>query len=140
MDQRKWSQTTLRCDRLSRKDLHGLCTRSQADSRPRWHRYSSRWIPNPLPRSPRRTPRDSNENSEDTLQDKDRLGNETCTLIAIVKLRDQMIRFLPGCKFLPPTRMDGKAVAGLQAKPLTWIAEGGDFLTAYQELHKQVVG
>jgi hypothetical protein len=45
------------------------------------------------------------KNSGDTLQDKDRLGHEACKLIAIVKLRDEMVRFLPGCKLLPPTSM-----------------------------------
>jgi hypothetical protein len=43
------------------------------------------------------------KNSGDTFRDKDRLGNEVCKLIAIVKLRDGMVRFLPGCKLLPPT-------------------------------------
>jgi hypothetical protein len=80
------------------------------------------------------------KNSGDTFQDKDRLSNEACKLIAIVKLRDEMVSFLPGCKLLPPANMDGKAIAGLQAKPKTWIAEGEDFLEAYHELHRQVVG
>jgi hypothetical protein len=80
------------------------------------------------------------KNSGDTFQDKDRLGNEVCKLIAIVKLRDEMVRFLPGCRLLPPTSIDGNAIVGLQAKPKTWIAEAGDFLAAYHELHRQIVG
>jgi hypothetical protein len=80
------------------------------------------------------------DNSGDTLQDKDRLGNETCKLIAIVKLRVEMVRCLPGSTLLPPTSMDGKAVVGLQAKPKTWLGEGSDFLAAYHDLHRQVVG
>jgi hypothetical protein len=80
------------------------------------------------------------KNSGDTLQDKDRLGNEACKLIAIVKLRNEMVRFLPGARLLPPTRMDSKAIVGLQAKPRTWIADGEDVLAAYHELHRQVVG
>lgn len=79
------------------------------------------------------------KNSGDTLQDKDRLSNEICKLIAIVKLRDEMVRFLPGSKLLPPTRMDGKAIAGLQAKPKTWIAEGENFIDAYHELYSKVL-
>ena len=80
------------------------------------------------------------KNSGDTFQDKDCIGNEVCKIVAMVTLRDKMVRFLPGCKLLPPTSMDGKAIVGLQAKPKTWIAEGEDFLAAYHEPHKQVVG
>jgi hypothetical protein len=71
------------------------------------------------------------ENSGDTFKDKDRLGNEVCKIIAMVKLRDEMIRFLPGCKLLPLTSMDGKVIVDLQTKSLTWLGEGKDFLTAY---------
>jgi hypothetical protein len=80
------------------------------------------------------------KNSGDTFHDKDRLANEVCKIIAIVRLRDELDRFLPGSRFLPPTTIDGNAIAGLQAKPMTWLAEGRDFLTAYHDLHKQVVG
>jgi hypothetical protein len=80
------------------------------------------------------------KNSGDASQDKDRLGNEVCKLIVVVKLRDEMVRFLPGARLLPPTHMDDKAIVGLQAKPKTWIVEGKDFLEAYHELHSQVVG
>jgi hypothetical protein len=51
-----------------------------------------------------------------------------------------MVRFLPGCKLLPPTSMGGKAIVGLRVGSRTWLAEGEDFLAAYHELHKQVVG
>lgn len=80
------------------------------------------------------------KDSDDTFLDKDRLANEACKLIAIGKLRDGMVRFLPGCKLLPPTSMDGKAIVGLHARPMTWLGEGEDFLAAYHELHRQVVG
>ena len=80
------------------------------------------------------------KNSGDTFQDKDRLGDEVCRLIAIVRLREKMVRFLPGCTLLLPTCMAGWAIVGLQAKPMTWIADGKDFLAAYHELHWQVVG
>ncbi len=80
------------------------------------------------------------KNSGDTFQDKDRLGNEVCKIIAIVKLRDEIARFLPGCKLLPPTRMDRNAIVGLQTKPKTWLVWAVDFLAAYHELHRQIVG
>jgi hypothetical protein len=80
------------------------------------------------------------ENSGDAFYDKDRLGNEVCKMIAIVRLRDELVRFLPGSSLLSPTSMDGKAIVGLQAKPRTWIAEGESFLAAYHELHRKVVG
>jgi hypothetical protein len=85
-------------------------------------------------------PETSMENSGDTLKDKDRLSNESCKIIAMAKLRDEMVRFLPGCRLLPPTSMDGKAIVGLQAKPKTWLGEGKDYLEAYRDLHRQVVG
>lgn len=78
--------------------------------------------------------------SGDTFQDKDRLGNQACKLVAMVRLRDQMVRFLPGCKLLPPTSIGGKAIAGLKVGPRTWLAEGEDFLVAYHELCRQVIG
>ena len=80
------------------------------------------------------------KNSGDTFQDKNRLGNETCQLIAIIKLREEMVLFLPGCMLLSPTSIDGNAIAGLQAKPKTWLPEAGDFLAAYHDLHRQIVG
>ena len=59
------------------------------------------------------------KNSGDAFQDKDRLGKEVCKLLAIVRLRDEMVRLLPGSELLPPTRMDDRAVVGLQAPPKT---------------------
>jgi hypothetical protein len=80
------------------------------------------------------------KNSGDTFQDKDRLANEVCKIIAIVRLRERMIRFLPESTFLPLTRFEGKAIVGIRAKPLTRIGEGTDFLATYYDLHRQVVG
>jgi hypothetical protein len=80
------------------------------------------------------------KNSGDTFQDKDRLANEVCKIIAIVRLREEMVRFLPSCMLLPPTTLDGNAIVGLQAKPMTWLAEGRGFLDAYHDLHRQVIG
>jgi hypothetical protein len=79
------------------------------------------------------------KNSGDTFQDKNKLGRETCKLLAIAGLRDQIVTWLPGSRFLPPTSIDGKAVVGLQARPKTWIIEGDDYLAAYHVLHGQTV-
>ena len=80
------------------------------------------------------------EDSGDIFQDKDRLGREGCKLVAIVGLRDQMTRWLHGGKFLPPTTVGDHAAVGFKVGPRTWLAAGQDFLVAYHELHKQVVG
>ncbi len=80
------------------------------------------------------------ENCGDTFLDKDRLGNAACKLISIVGLREEMIRFVAGGRFLPPTTMDGKAIVGMIKGRETWMAEGEDFLVAYHELHDRVVG
>jgi hypothetical protein len=80
------------------------------------------------------------KNSGDIFRDKNALGDEVCKLIAIVRLRDEMVRFQLGRKLLAPTSVDGKAIAGLQAKPLIWLGESADFLAAYHDLRRQVVG
>ncbi|MBN1568332.1 MAG: hypothetical protein JXA73_10840 [Acidobacteria bacterium] len=114
-------------------DLRRILVLDSIDIQPNGFRIHSHDLHGQLPEI-------SIENSGDTFQDKDRLGNEVCKLVAMVKLRDEMVRFLPGCRLLPPTSMDGRAIVGLQAKPRTWIGEGKDFLDAYHELHRQVVG
>ena len=68
------------------------------------------------------------------------LGNEACRLAAIVRLRDQMVRWLAGGAFLPPTIVDNRATVGFKVGRRTWLSEGEDFLAAYHDLHKQVVG
>jgi len=55
-----------------------------------------------------------------------------------VRLRNEMLRFLPGSRFLLPTSLGDKAMVGLQAGPKPWISEGKDFLEAYHELHSQL--
>jgi hypothetical protein len=77
--------------------------------------------------------------SGDTFADKDRLSMEACRLVAVVRLRDQMVRFLPGCRLLPPTSMGGQAIAGLKVGPRTWLAEGEDSLAAYHGLYEKVM-
>jgi hypothetical protein len=47
------------------------------------------------------------------------------------------------CKLLPKNAgkdRDYKAIVGLQAKLLSWLGEGEDFLAAYHDLHRQVLG
>jgi hypothetical protein len=80
------------------------------------------------------------QDSGDTFRDKNQLAIEVCKILATVKPREEMARFLPGGKFLQPTRIDGRAIAGFQAKPFTWIGEGCDFPSAYHDLHKRVIG
>ncbi len=80
------------------------------------------------------------EDSGDTFLDKDWLGREACKLVAIVQLRDQMTRWMRGGKFLRPTKVGEQATVGFKVGPRTWLAEGKDFLAAYHELHRQVVG
>jgi hypothetical protein len=80
------------------------------------------------------------EDSGDTFQDKDRLGNEACKLIAIVRLRDRISRCLPGGEFLPPTTVETRKIVGFKVGPKTLLAEGDDFLAAYDILHEKVVG
>jgi len=80
------------------------------------------------------------KDSGDTFQDKDQLGREACKLIAILKLRDQMKRWLRGGTFLPPTKVDNHPTVGFKLGCKAWLVEGEDFITAYHSLHKQVVG
>jgi hypothetical protein len=79
------------------------------------------------------------KDSGDTFQDKDRLSNKVCKLVAIVRLRDQMARFLPGCKLLPPTSMAAKAVVGHNVGTRTWLEEVEAFLAAHHEFRKHVL-
>ena len=80
------------------------------------------------------------QDSGDTFQDKANLGREACKLVAIVRLRDQMRRWLRGGRFLPPTWAGDQATVGFKLGRKAWLAEGNDFLAAYHELHRQVVG
>ncbi len=80
------------------------------------------------------------KDSGDTFLDKERLGREACKLIAIVRLRDQIARWLPGGRYLSPTKVDSHATAGFKVGPRTWLVEAEDFLAAYHELYRQVVG
>ncbi len=80
------------------------------------------------------------KDSGDPFMDKDRLANAACKLISIVGLRAEMIRIVPGARFLPPTTMDGKAIVGMMKRRETWMAEVRDFLAAYHRLRDKIVG
>jgi hypothetical protein len=80
------------------------------------------------------------QDSCDTFRDKDTLNREVCKLIAIVRLRERMVKFLPGGEFLPPTRLGNSATAGFRVGSKSWLAEGDNFLAAYHILDNQVIG
>ena len=78
--------------------------------------------------------------AETRMEVLDRVQNRACWLYAITSIRKDLKRYLPGCKLLPGTTIEGKAVVGLKAGPLTFLEEGEDFLAAYHELYKRVIG
>jgi hypothetical protein len=41
---------------------------------------------------------------------------------------------------LSKMRMDSTVIVGLQAKPQTWLGEAENYLAAYHDLHRQVIG
>jgi hypothetical protein len=70
----------------------------------------------------------------------ERVGNRVCWLSAIAGIRDDLMRYLPGSRFLPATSVEGKVVVGLKAGPLSFLEEGEDFLAAYHRLRAKVTG
>jgi hypothetical protein len=70
----------------------------------------------------------------------ERARNRACWLAAISGIRNDLSRYLRSRRFLPPTTVDGKAVAGFRAGPLAFLEEGEDFLAAYHKLHERIVG
>ena len=80
------------------------------------------------------------ENSGNTFVDKERLRTESCKLVAMVRLRDQITRWVSSGKFLPPTSIDRRAVVGIMAGSRTLLVESADFVSAYHSLHQKVVG
>jgi hypothetical protein len=67
-------------------------------------------------------------------------GRVKYNLVTIGGLGDKMVRWLRARKFLPPTRVGDHATVGFKVGRRTWSAEGKDFLAAYHELHREVVG
>jgi hypothetical protein len=78
------------------------------------------------------------ENSSITAQDVRSAGQREA-LCAITRLRRELEEAFSGSTFLPPTRMDGKCVAGLQWHGRTVLAEGEDFVQAYHRLWRRAV-
>lgn len=52
----------------------------------------------------------------DKVQDNVALINESCKLVAIAQLRDELLRFLPGSELLPPTNMHLRDVEAIAAR------------------------
>jgi hypothetical protein len=77
---------------------------------------------------------------ENRIEVLDRVRNRACWLYAIVGIRRDLKRYLPGCRLLPATTIDGKAVVGLKSGPLTFLEDGEDFLAAYHMLRERVFG
>ena len=75
----------------------------------------------------------------DRLGTFDRLGREATKLCAISRLRRELVEAFSGRTFLPPTRLDGKCVAGLQWEGRTVLAVGSDFVEAYHRLWRRAV-
>jgi hypothetical protein len=80
------------------------------------------------------------QDSADIFNDKGRIDTAACKLIAIVRLRDQIKAWLPKGKFLLPSKLGGQAEAGLRLGEKAWLSEGTDFLVAYHELHRRLLG
>jgi len=75
----------------------------------------------------------------DRLGTFDRLGREAAKLCAISRLRRELVEAFLAATFLPPTRLDGRCVAGLQWERRTILAVGSDFVEAYQRLWRRAV-
>ncbi len=78
-------------------------------------------------------------NVADRLGAFDLHGREAVKLCAISRLRRDLEEAFSGSSFLPPTRMDGKCVAGLHWHGRTVLAEAGDFVQAYHRLRRHAV-
>jgi hypothetical protein len=77
------------------------------------------------------------ENGTEVL---DRVRNRACWLYAIARIRADLQRYLAGSRFLFSTTIEGKAVVGLRAGPLTFLEDGEDFLAAYHKLRGRIIG
>jgi len=75
----------------------------------------------------------------DPLEAFDLLGRQAVKLCTISRLRRELEDAFSGSTFLPPTRMDGKCVAGLQWLGRMVLAEAEDFVQVYQRLWRRAV-
>ncbi len=78
-------------------------------------------------------------NVDDRLGTFDRLGREAVKLCAISPPRRELEDAFSGSTFLPPTRVDGNYLAGLQWHGRTVLAEADDFVQAYHRVWKRTV-
>ncbi len=69
----------------------------------------------------------------------DALGREAVKLCAISRLKRELEEAFSGSRFLPPTTLDRKCVAGIQWHGRTVLAEAEDFIHAYHRLWKRAV-
>lgn len=76
---------------------------------------------------------------DDSLGVLDRLGRETVKLCAISHLRRELEDAFSGASFLPPTKLDGKCVAGFQWHGRTVLAEAEDVIDAHHRLWSHAV-
>jgi hypothetical protein len=75
----------------------------------------------------------------DRLGTFDRLGREATKMCVISRLRRELEEAFSGTTFLPPTRVDGKCVTGLQWRGRTILAVGSDLVEAYHRLWRRAV-
>jgi hypothetical protein len=68
------------------------------------------------------------------------VDREACKLVAVSRIRSNLMDFLPGSHFLPPATFDGRAVVGMRVGERTFQAEGSSFLEAYYMLKRQTLG
>jgi hypothetical protein len=69
-------------------------------------------------------------NAADRLGAFDRLGREVTKMCVISRLRRELDEAFSGTTFLPPTRLDGRCVAGMHARTL-----GEDGLARHLAIH-----
>ena len=75
--------------------------------------------------------------SEDRLGTFDRPGSEAVELWVMVRIRRELVEAFSGSSFLPPTRLDGRCVVGIQWEQRTVLAETSDFMEAYHRLWRR---
>jgi hypothetical protein len=64
------------------------------------------------------------KNNGDVFQDRNAHGRETGKLLAIAGLRDQIVTWFPGTRFLPPTSIDGRRLLGSRPSRKHGLSKG----------------
>ena len=75
----------------------------------------------------------------DRLRTQSNVDREACKLVAVSRIRSNLMGYLPGSHFLPPTTFEGKAIVGMQVGDKTFHAEGSSFLEAYYKLKRKTL-